>query len=70
MDAEEPPDRAGRRCDRAVELLADGELAAHLEGCEDCADTVRRLRAEPALEPDLELRLIRAFRDWRASGRA
>lgn len=71
MDAQEVTDHPKRRCDLAVELLADadtGQLAAHLRRCRDCADTVWRLRADPAVGPDLELRLLRAFRRWRAGG--
>jgi hypothetical protein len=37
----------------------------HLRRCEACAQVVRGLRADPALGPDLELRLLTAFRNWR-----
>lgn len=39
--------------------------AEHLRGCRPCAEVTRGLRADPAVGPDLELRLLRAFRDWR-----
>jgi hypothetical protein len=59
-------------CTRTTEQVAafpdrarDEDAAEHLRYCARCADTVRRLRAEPAAGPDLELRLPRAFREWR-----
>ena len=39
--------------------------AEHLRRCRPCAEVTRELRADPALGPDLELRLLRAFREWR-----
>ena len=39
--------------------------AEHLHRCRPCAAVTRELRADPAVGPDLELRLLRAFRDWR-----
>jgi hypothetical protein len=36
---------------------------AHLHRCAACARVARALRADPAVGPDLELRLLRAFRD-------
>lgn len=73
MDAE------GQRCTRAAEQVAaflrragdQGDSGAridseeHLQACPQCAEIVRRLRAEPAVSPDLELRLLRTFREWR-----
>jgi hypothetical protein len=50
--------------------LADGPddaagRAEHLRRCLPCARVARSLRAEPSVGPDLELRLLRAFREWR-----
>ena len=39
--------------------------AEHLRRCRPCAEVTRGLRADPALDPDLELRLLRVFREWR-----
>ena len=37
----------------------------HLRRCGPCAAVTRELRGDPAVGPDLELRLLRAFREWR-----
>lgn len=39
--------------------------AEHLRRCQPCAEVVRELRSDPAVGPDLELRLLHAFREWR-----
>ena len=39
--------------------------AEHLRRCGPCAAVTRELRGDPVVGPDLELRLLRAFRDWR-----
>jgi hypothetical protein len=39
--------------------------AEHLRRCEPCAAVTRELRDDSAVGPDLELRLLRAFLDWR-----
>jgi hypothetical protein len=39
--------------------------ADHLRRCRPCAEVTRRLRTDPAVGPDLELRLLHTFRDWR-----
>jgi hypothetical protein len=39
--------------------------AEHLRRCRPCAEVTRCLRADPAVGPDLELRLLRVFREWR-----
>jgi hypothetical protein len=39
--------------------------AEHLRHCAPCAKVAHGLRADPAVGPDLELRLLRAFREWR-----
>jgi len=56
-----------------LEHAADGDRADpaavdHLRTCAPCADTARRLRAEPPAGPDLELRLLQAFHAWRSGG--
>jgi hypothetical protein len=50
--------------------LADGPddpagRAEHLRRCVPCARVTKVLRAEPSVGPDLELRLLTAFREWR-----
>jgi hypothetical protein len=49
--AEGPDDPAGR--------------AEHLRRCDTCGQVVADLRADPAVGPDLELRLLHTFREWR-----
>jgi hypothetical protein len=49
--AEGPDDPAGR--------------AEHLRRCGPCAEVARQLVTDPAVGPDLELRLLHAFREWR-----
>jgi hypothetical protein len=46
--------------------LAEGpdDRAEHLLRCGPCARVARELRTEP-VGPDLELRLLQAFREWR-----
>ena len=39
--------------------------AEHLRRCGPCAAVTRELRGDPAFGPDLELRLLQAFREWR-----
>jgi hypothetical protein len=39
--------------------------AEHLRRCGPCAAVARELRTDPAVGPDLELRLLHAFREWR-----
>jgi hypothetical protein len=39
--------------------------AEHLRRCRPCAEVTRELRSDPAVGPDLELRLLGAFREWR-----
>ena len=39
--------------------------AEHLRRCGPCAAVTRELRGDPVVGPDLELRLLHAFRDWR-----
>ena len=39
--------------------------AEHLRRCRPCAAVTRELRGDPAVGRDLELRLLRVFRDWR-----
>jgi hypothetical protein len=41
------------------------ERAEHLRRCRPCAEVTQGLRADPAVGPDLELRLLHAFREWR-----
>lgn len=43
----------------------DGPHAEHLRRCPDCATAVRELRADPGAGPDLEMRLLRDFHNWR-----
>jgi hypothetical protein len=50
--------------------LAEGsddpaERVEHLRRCTRCARVARELRNDSAVEPDLELRLLHAFREWR-----
>lgn len=59
------------RCTRILDLLADPagvRAAEHLQRCPDCTETLRQALEEPSQGVDLELRLLRAFRDWRAAG--
>jgi hypothetical protein len=39
--------------------------AEHLRRCGGCARVARGLRTDAAVGPDLELRLLGAFREWR-----
>ena len=39
--------------------------AEHLRRCGPCAEVTRELRGEPAVGPDLELRLLRGLPEWR-----
>jgi hypothetical protein len=39
--------------------------AEHLRHCVPCAQVARELRTDSAVDPDLELRLLHAFREWR-----
>jgi hypothetical protein len=53
-----------------AEHLADGPddpagRAEHLRRCAPCARVAKALHAEPSVGPDLELRLLTAFREWR-----
>jgi|tagenome__1003787_1003787.scaffolds.fasta_scaffold20957387_3 hypothetical protein len=41
------------------------ERAEHLRCCGPCGQVVAGLRGDPAVGPDLELRLLRTFREWR-----
>jgi hypothetical protein len=41
------------------------ERAEHLRRCRPCAEVTRELRSGPAAGPDLELRLLHAFQEWR-----
>lgn len=41
------------------------DRAAHLRRCARCAAAARALDPDDELGPDLELRLMRSFRDWR-----
>ena len=50
--------------------LAEGvddpaDRAEHLRRCRPCAAVTRDLRVDHPIDPDLELRLLRAFREWR-----
>jgi hypothetical protein len=39
--------------------------AEHLRRCRPCAEATQELRADHPIDPDLELRLLHAFREWR-----
>ncbi|GAA2863676.1 hypothetical protein GCM10010472_21170 [Pseudonocardia halophobica] len=60
----------GGECPRTAEQVAallgrasEPEVVDHLRCCPTCRRTVELLRAEPGVDPDLELRLLRVFQD-------